>query len=132
VSQAILGADTTAIVATVSASLTPELALDYLGELSTDIKASVVLSADGRTAAASRPGEAGDRMRELTQQLFERADAADSQVVTQIEVSTGAGAVFAVRDERWTIGVVTGRFALSSLMFYDLRSVLGDLEGKTA
>jgi len=117
-------------VATVSASLTPELALQYLGELSTDIKASVVLSADGRTAAASKPGETGDRLRELTQQLFERADAADSQVVTQVEVSTGDGAVYAVRDERWTVGVVTGRFALSSLMFYDLRSVLGDLEGR--
>jgi hypothetical protein len=120
-------------VATVSApALTPELALQYLGELSTDIQASVVTSADGRTAAASKPGEAGDRLRELTQQLFERADAADSQVATQVEVSTGDGAVFAVRDERWTIGVVTGRFALSSLMFYDLRSVLGDLEGKPA
>jgi hypothetical protein len=117
-------------VATVSASLTPELALQYLGELSTDIKASVVLSADGRTAAASKPAETGDRLRELTQQLFERADAADSQVVTQVEVSTGDGAVYAVRDERWTVGVVTGRFALSSLMFYDLRSVLGDLEGR--
>jgi predicted regulator of Ras-like GTPase activity (Roadblock/LC7/MglB family) len=117
-------------VATVSASLTPELALQYLGELSTDIKASVVLSADGRTAAASKPGETGDRLRELTQQLFERADAADSQVVTQVEVSTGDGAVYAVRDERWTVGVVTGRFALSSLMFYDLRGVLGDLEGR--
>ena len=127
-----MGADTAAIVATVSAPLTPELALQYLGELSTDIKASVVTSADGRTAAASKPGESGDRLRELAQQLFERADAADSQVVTQIEVSTGDGAVFAVRDERWTIGVVTGRFALSSLMFYDLRSVLGDLEGKAA
>ena len=114
------------------APLTPELALQYLGELSTDIKASVVLSADGRTAAASKPGETGDRLRELTQQLFERADAADSQVVTQVEVSTGDGAVYAVRDERWTICVVTGRFALSSLMFYDLRSVLGDLEGKPA
>ena len=112
------------------APLTPELALDYLGELSTDIKASVVLSADGRTAAASKPGETGDRLRELTQELFERADAADSQVVTQVEVSTGDGAVYAVRDERWTVGVVTGRFALSSLMFYDLRSVLGDLEGR--
>jgi predicted regulator of Ras-like GTPase activity (Roadblock/LC7/MglB family) len=110
--------------------LTPELALQYLGELSTDIKASVVLSADGRTAAASKPGETGDRLRELTQQLFERADAADSQVVTQVEVSTGDGAVYAVRDERWTVGVVTGRFALSSLMFYDLRGVLGDLEGR--
>jgi predicted regulator of Ras-like GTPase activity (Roadblock/LC7/MglB family) len=132
VSQAILGADTAAIVATVSASLTPELALQYLGELSTDIKASVVVSADGRAAAASRPGETGDRLRELTQELFARADAADSQAVTQVEVSTGDGGVFAVRDERWTIGVVTGRFALSSLMFYDLRGVLSDLEGKPA
>jgi predicted regulator of Ras-like GTPase activity (Roadblock/LC7/MglB family) len=120
-------------VATVSAqALTPELALQYLGELSTDIKASVVLSADGRTAAESKPGEAGDRLRELTAQLFERADAADDQPVTQVEVSTGDGAVYAVRDERWTIGVVTGRFALSSLMFYDLRSVLADLEGRPA
>ena len=88
------------------------------------------MSADGRTAAVSRPGEPGDRLRELTQQLFERADAADAHVVTQVEVSTGDGAVYAVRDERWTITVVTGRFALSSLMFYDLRSVLGDLEGR--
>jgi len=52
-----------------------------------------------------------------------------SALVTQLEVSTGDGAVFAVRDEDWAIGVVTGRFALSSLMFYDLRSVIGDLGG---
>jgi hypothetical protein len=117
-------------VATVSASLTPELALQYLGELSTDIKTAVVMSADGRTAAAA-PVEAGDRLRELTRELFERAAAVDDQPVTQVEVSTGDGAVYAVRDERWMIGVVTGRFALSSLMFYDLRTVLGDLEAKT-
>jgi hypothetical protein len=118
-------------VATVSASLTPELALQYLGELSTDIKTAVVMSADGRTAAAGTPVEAGDRLRELTRELFERADAVDDRPVTQVEVSTGDGAVYAVRDERWMIGVVTGRFALSSLMFYDLRTVLGDLEAKT-
>ena len=92
----------------------------------------MIVSADGRTAAASKPGEAGDRLRELTTELFERADAADSQPVSQVEVATGDGGVYAVRDERWTVGVVTGRFALSSLMFYDLRSVLGDLEGKAA
>jgi predicted regulator of Ras-like GTPase activity (Roadblock/LC7/MglB family) len=132
VSQVIFAADTAAIVATVSAPLTPELALQYLGELSTDIKASVVASSDGRTAAASRPDDAGDQLRDLTRQLFECADVADDRPVTQVEVSTGDGAVYAVRDEHWTIGVVTGRFALSSLMFYDLRSVLGDLEGKTA
>jgi hypothetical protein len=119
-------------VATVSAALTPELALQYLGELSTDIKASVLVSADGRVAEASRPGEPGDRLRDLVQELFARADAADDRPVTQVEVSTGDGGVYAVRDERWTIGVVAGRFALSSLMFYDLRTVLGDLEGKTA
>jgi predicted regulator of Ras-like GTPase activity (Roadblock/LC7/MglB family) len=130
VSQAILGGDTAAIVAAVSAALTPELALKYLGELSTDIKASVIVSADGRTAAASKPGEPGDRLRELATQLFAAADAADERVVTQVEVSTGDGAVYAVRDERWTLGVVTGRFALPSLMFYDLRIVLGDLEGR--
>jgi predicted regulator of Ras-like GTPase activity (Roadblock/LC7/MglB family) len=103
-----------------------------LGQLSTDIRASAIVSADGRTAATSRPGEGGDRLRELTAELFSKADTADDQVVTQVEVSTGDGAVYAVRDERWTVAVVTGRFALSSLMFYDLRSVLGDLEGKPA
>ncbi len=85
------------------------------------------MSADGRTAAASRPGTSGDRLRELTAQLFTQADAADDLPVTQVEASTGAGAVYAVRDDDWIVGVVTGRFALSSLMFYDLRSVLGDL-----
>lgn len=120
-------------MATVSApALTPELALQYLGELSTDIKASILISADGRTAAASRPGDSGDRLRELTTELFAKADAVDPHVVTQVEVSTGDGGVFAVRDERWTAAVVTGRFALSSLMFYDLRAVLSDLEGRPA
>lgn len=117
-------------MALVSAPLTPELALQYLEELSTDIKASVVFSSDGRTGAASRPGETGDKLRELAVRLLEQAEAADAEPVTQVEVSTGSGAVYAVRDERWRVGVVTGRFALSSLMFYDLRAVLGDLEDR--
>jgi predicted regulator of Ras-like GTPase activity (Roadblock/LC7/MglB family) len=120
-------------VATVAApALTPELALQYLAELSTDIKASVLVSGDGRTAASSRPGEAGDQLRELTKELFTHADAADDLPVSQVEVSTGSGGVFAVRDDNWAVAVVTGRFALSSLMFYDLRAVLGDLEAKPA
>jgi predicted regulator of Ras-like GTPase activity (Roadblock/LC7/MglB family) len=120
-------------VATVAeAALTPELALQYLGELSTDIKASVLVSSDGRTAAAGLPGEAADRLGELTVELFERADAADADPVSQVEVSTGDGGVFALRGERWTVAVVTGRFALSSLMFYDLRTVLADLEVEVA
>jgi hypothetical protein len=122
-----------AIVATMAApALTPDLALDYLGELSTDIKASVLLAADGQTAAANRPVDGGDQLRDLTVELLRQADAADDEPVTQIEVSTGAGSVFAVRTTRWIIAVVTGRFALSSLMFYDLRAVLADLEAAPA
>lgn len=92
----------------------------------------MVVSTDGRTTAVSRTGDTGDKLRQLTTDLFAQAEAADDQVVSQVEVSTGNGAVYAVRDQDWTIGVVTGRFALSSLMFYDLRRVLGDLEGRAA
>ena len=113
-------------------ALTPDLALQYLGELSTDIKASVLLAEDGRIAAAGEPAKTGDQLRDLTLELFAKADAADDQPVTQVEVSTGTGAVYALREGSWTIAVVTGRFALSSLMFYDLRTVLGDLEAKAA
>ena len=111
------------------AAQTPELALRYLDELSTDITASFLLDAGGMLAAASgRDGRAAERARELVLQLFEHAggDAA------QVEVTTADGGVFAVREHGWTIAAITGRFALPSLIFYDLRSVLGDLERKAA
>ena len=114
-------------------TLTPELALRYLDELSTDIRAAVLL--DRRSALAASSGDAdGERLRELGLSLLERADAAapfDGRVA-QVEASAPGGAVFAVRAEGWTIAVVTGRFALSSLMFYDLRSVLSDLGARAA
>src|SRR5256885_868908 len=40
-------------------ALTPALALDYLGELSTDIEATVVLDREGRIAAATGDDDAG-------------------------------------------------------------------------
>ena len=42
------------------------------------------------------------------------------------------GAVFASRTPRWTLAAVASRGALSSLMLYDLRAVLGELEGGAA
>ena len=113
-------------------ALSPDVALQYLGELSTDIRESVLLAADGSLAAASRPGADGERLRELTLELFRRADAADDGEVAQVEVSTGDGAVYVARQPNWTIAIVAGRFALPSLMFYDLRSVLRDLDGAPA
>jgi hypothetical protein len=109
------------------AALTPGLALEYLDQLSTDIRAAVLLNVRGEVVAASGPDGDGKRMGELAAELFERAEAAAPGAISQVEAWTGGGIVFAVRDERWTLAVVTGRYALSSLMFYDLRLVLADL-----
>ena len=45
-----------------------------------------------------------------------------------VEVATARGSVFALRNARWTLVVITGRFVLSSLMLFDLRHVLDDLD----
>lgn len=108
---------------------TPELALRYLGELSTDILAAVILDRTGGLAAATeREHTRAARMRERAIELFERA----GEGVAQVEVTTQDGGVFAVREHGWTIVAVTGRFALPSLTFFDLRSVLSDLEVRAA
>jgi hypothetical protein len=112
-------------------ALTPALALDYLGELSTDIEDIVVLDGSGRIAAATGDdAERSERMRELFVALLDRAaDALPTAGVDQLEVTTAEGSVFAVRGNDWTVGVVAGRKPLSSLMFYDLRNVVSDLGG---
>ena len=107
------------------AAQTPELALRYLDELSTDIRAVVILDERGRLAASNGDGE---RMRELTLELFDGA----GRDAVQVEVRTTQGGVFAVREKGWTIAAVTGRFALPSLIFYDLRSVISDLPAAAA
>jgi hypothetical protein len=99
-------------------TLTPPLALDYLRELSADIVAGVVLDHDGKLLAG--PAELGAAARDL---LNAARDAED------VHVSTADGAVFAARSERHQLVVVCGRFALPSLIRYDLRLVLADLGG---
>src|SRR3954452_25035022 len=110
-------------------ALTPALALDYLGELSTDIEDILVLDRDGRIAAATGDDDdRSERMREIFAALLDRAaDALPTAGVDQLEVTTPEGSVFAVRGSDWTVGVVAGRKPLSSLMFYDLRNVVSDL-----
>jgi hypothetical protein len=86
------------------------------------VKACVLLDADGRVAAVDAGHEAdGDELAELTRKLLEGADTA------QIEVSTGSGIVYALRSGDWTLAVVAGRFALSSLVFFDMRRVLEEI-----
>jgi hypothetical protein len=104
-----------------SPALTPALALDYLRELSADIRSGVVLSADG-TLLAGREDLAAPA-REL---LAAAGDAAD------VHVTAADGAVFAARDDHHAVVLACGRLALPSLARYDLRVVLADLAGGAA
>ena len=113
-------------------ALTPELALSYLDELSTDIRAAVLLDEAGAAAHKGAADDAPDRLGRLALELFERAERAAGEPVPQLEVSLAEGAVYGVREGGWTLVVVTGRFALSSVMFYDLRNVVADLGRRAA
>jgi hypothetical protein len=99
-------------------AFTPELALDYLRELSADVRAGVVLAADGRRLAGP------DELAEPARRLLAALPDAD-----EVEVSTGDGIVFAGRSSNHAVVLVCGRLALGALHRYDVKRVLGDLEG---
>jgi hypothetical protein len=101
-------------------TLTPPRALDYLRELSADIRSGVVMDAKGKLLAG--PQELADAARDLVQA------AGDAE---EIHVSLADGGIFAARSDKHALVVVCGRLALPSLIRYDLRLVLADLEGGT-
>jgi hypothetical protein len=99
-----------------TASLTPALALDFITALSADIRAAIVLDAGGERLAG--PPELAELARGLPD-------------ASRLEGATAGGAVFAARDERHTIVVVTGPFALPRVTHLDLRTALSALGGQT-
>jgi len=102
--------------------LTPDRAADFIEGLSTDVRACVLLDANGRLVAVDSGHEAeGEPLAELARELLEGAG------TDQVEVSTGAGIVYVLRTGEWTLAVVAGRFALSSLVFFDMRQALEEL-----
>jgi hypothetical protein len=99
-----------------TASLTPALALEFITALSADIRAAIVLDDTGEHLAGPRA-------------LAEAARALPD--TPQLEGVTADGGVFAARDERHTIVVVTGPFALPRVTRHDLRTALSALGGQT-
>ena len=85
------------------------------------------LGADGEVLAASRddPGAWGAAALDL----LAAADAAGGEPASHAHVATGDGEAFCVRDGDLAAVAVTDRFALASLMFFDLRAALRDLAG---
>ncbi len=101
-------------------------ALAYLTEMSPDLRGGAILAADGAVLAASSQPE---RWREDAAGLLGIADRAGDEPVEQAHIATEQGEVFAVRHAGLAAIAVTDRFALSSLLFFDMRSVLRDLAG---
>ena len=101
-----------------------EAALAFLGEMSPDLRAAAILDSGGAVLAASGTH---DRWREEAGALLEVADAAGDEPVEQAHVATEQGEVFVLRHAGLAAIVVSDRFALASLMFFDMRSTLRDL-----
>ena len=102
-----------------------EGALAYLTEMSPDLRGAAILGPEGEVLAAS--GEAPERWAEDAAALFAVADGAGEGPVEQVHVATEQGEVFAIRDAGLAAVAVTNRFALASLLFFDLRATLRDL-----
>ncbi len=102
-----------------------EAALAFLAEMSPDLRGAAIFDSSGAVLAATA-GE-HDRWREDAATLFAVADRAGEEPVEQVHVATEQGEVFALRHAGLGAIAITERFALASLMFFDMRSTLRDL-----
>jgi predicted regulator of Ras-like GTPase activity (Roadblock/LC7/MglB family) len=114
-----------ASAATAPSGESAEAALAFLTEMSPDLRGAAILDPDGEVLAAT--GEEPERWSEDVKALFAIADAAEGEPVEQVHIATEQGEVFAIRNEGLAAAAVTDRFALASLMLFDLRSVLREL-----
>lgn len=101
-------------------------ALAYLGEMSPDLRGGAILDDAGAVLASSGHP---DRWREDAATLFDVADRAEAEPVEQVHIATEQGEVFAVRHRGLAAIAVTDRFALASLLLFDMRAILRDLAG---
>lgn len=106
-----------------------EQALAYLAEMSPDLRGAVIMDSEGAVLAAAGDHE---RWREDAGNLLRVADRAGSAPVEQIHIATEQGEVFAVRAGGFVAVAVAERFALASLMLFDMRAVLRELAGEVA
>ena len=100
-------------------------ALEFLAEMSPDLRGAAILGPGGEVLAATA-GEPG-RWGEDAAALFAAADGAEEAPVEQVHIATEQGEVFAIRNAGLAAISVTDRFALASLMLFDMRSMLREL-----
>jgi len=114
-----------AAAAAAPSSESAEAALAFLTEMSPDLRGAAVLGPEGEVLAAT--GEEPGRWGEDAAALLAAADAAEESPVEQVHIATEQGEVFAIRHASLAAIAVTERFALASLLLFDMRSMLRQL-----
>jgi len=112
-------------------------ALADLTEISSQIEAAVVFDDQGKVAGSTlSEGGRADELAKAAAALLAAAEGVRTgeSVLTQLEVSTGEGSVFVVRDGKTSIAATTGGNPTAGLVFYDLKSALRSVKpaAKTA
>jgi predicted regulator of Ras-like GTPase activity (Roadblock/LC7/MglB family) len=102
-------------------------ALALLAEMSPDLRGAAILDSSGSVLAAA--GDGRERWAEDTAALLSVADRAGEEPAEQVHIATEQGEVFAIRHAGLAAVAVTERFALASLLFFDMRSILRELAG---
>jgi predicted regulator of Ras-like GTPase activity (Roadblock/LC7/MglB family) len=95
-------------------------ALADLTEISAQIRAAAVASADGSVVAATLPDGPAAALARAGSGMLREAGAR----AVGVEARTGEASVFAVRDDAHVLTAVAAQGAASGLVLYDLRTCL--------
>ena len=110
-----------------SRNMDAQQALADLTEISSQIEAAVVFDDQGKVAGSTlAEGGRADELAKAAAALVAAAEGVKTgeSALTQLEVSTGEGSVFVVRDGKTYIAATTGGNPTAGLVFYDLKSAL--------
>jgi predicted regulator of Ras-like GTPase activity (Roadblock/LC7/MglB family) len=110
-------------------------ALADLTEISSQIEAAVVFDDKGKVVGSTLGDAArADALAQAAGQLLSAAEdvKTGASALTQLEVATGEGSVFVVREGKATIAATTVGNPTVGLVFYDLKSALRSVNATPA
>ncbi|HEY3017777.1 MAG TPA: roadblock/LC7 domain-containing protein [Gaiellaceae bacterium] len=110
-------------------------ALSDLTEISSQIQAAVVFDDEGKVAGSTLgDSDRADALAKAAAELLAAAEGVKTgeSPLTQLEVATGEGSVFIVREGKRSIAATTAGDPTVGLVFYDLKSALRSLKSPTA
>ncbi len=107
-----------------------EMALQYLTEMSTDVKRTLIVNDEGEVLSSTFNRQS-EEAAAVVQKLLDRVagqGADHDSAPYQMELSATGGSVFITLGERHVLVAVTGRSALPALILYDMHTVIREFE----